>query len=411
MHKITGNDREILRRVARKQQEHANSARMQDIKKRWLAHNTFTGDGAPMVHIEIDTFEQEIIPSYLQCKDEAAREIEKILYRGFLNAELFLDDFVVNDYFPLGWDMDFLPCSLTVAQHNAENSVGFRFEPQLENLNRDKVKLKPYKPVVNREKTNQLKEMIQDAIGDILPVKLVGEAHFIVPTYLVVGWMGMENMLYSMYDYPEDFHQMMRMLTDEYLGYFDFMEKEGLILPTAGSEKLAQGSWCFTNELPDKGTGLTVKQNWGYLNSQEMVGVSPDMFAEFVFPYYKQIADRFGLLSYGCCEPVDAIWESCISRFENLRKVSISAWCNEEFMGDQLRGANIIYHRKPSANFIGVGQELDEAATQAHIDTTLKAAKGCHIEFTQRDVYSIGHNVGKVKRYVEMIRARSEKLL
>ena len=152
-----------------------------------------------------------------------------------------------------------------------------------------------------------------------------------------------------------------------------------------------------------------VKDVWGFMDSQETVGLSPDMFGEFIFPYYKKIANEFGLLSYGCCEPVHPVWDKYIGTLNNLRKVSISPWCDEEMMGERLKGSRIIFHRKPSPNFLGVGTILDEAGVRQHIDKTLHAAKGCHLEFTQRDVYTINHDEAKARRYIEIIREEIEK--
>lgn len=143
---------------------------------------------------------------------------------------------------------------------------------------------------------------------------------------------------------------------------------------------------------------------WGFMDSQETVSISPEMFEEFIFPCYKKISESFGLLSYGCCEPVDPIWENCISRLENLRKVSISPWCNEAYMGERLRGSKIIYHRKPSPNYLGTGTLLDEEAFWTHIRESLQAAKGCEMEITQRDVYTINKDISKAKRYVDIIK-------
>jgi hypothetical protein len=73
-------------------------------------------------------------------------------------------------------------------------------------------------------------------------------------------------------------------------------------------------------------------------------------------------------------------------------------------MGERLKGARVIYHRKPSPNFIGVGKELDEDAWRRHIIKTLKAAQGCHLEITQRDVYSLGGDIHKPRKAVRIIR-------
>ena len=43
---------------------------------------------------------------------------------------------------------------------------------------------------------------------------------------------------------------------------------------------------------------------------------------------------------------MDPIRERCLSKLTNLRKVSSSPWCSEEYMGERLRGSKVIYHRK-----------------------------------------------------------------
>ncbi|MEG0770170.1 MAG: hypothetical protein RSG59_09635 [Ruthenibacterium sp.] len=78
-------------------------------------------------------------------------------------------------------------------------------------------------------------------------------------------------------------------------------------------------------------------------------------------------------------------------------------------MGSELKGTDIIFHRKPSPNFLGVDKVLDEAAVRAHIKETLEAAAGCVVEFTQRDVYTVHENPAKVRRYVEIIREQCER--
>ena len=131
--------------------------------------------------------------------------------------------------------------------------------------------------------------------------------------------------------------------------------------------------------------------------------MSPEMFHEFIFPCYMKIAQLYGRLSYGCCEPVDRFWED-IKTLPNLKKVSISPWCDEEFMADQLRGTDTIYLRKPHPNFLGVGTQLDEDGFRAHIAKTVQTARGCTLEISQRDVYTVNRDMNKVRRYVQIVR-------
>ena len=78
-------------------------------------------------------------------------------------------------------------------------------------------------------------------------------------------------------------------------------------------------------------------------------------------------------------------------------------------MGRQLAGKNIIYHRKPNPNYLSDPNGLDEDAVHEHIRATLKYAEGCKIEFTQRDVCTIQHDIYRVKRYVDIIRDEIDK--
>jgi hypothetical protein len=260
--------------------------------------------------------------------------------------------------------------------------------------------------------TELKKKAIEEAIGDILPVKMQMDCLYSVPTQMLVHIMSMENMMFAMYDYPELFKEMMDRIANDTLAYYKMLEENRLILPTTGFESVGQGTWAFNNELPGwdewEKRPFTPKDVWGFMDSQETVGISPAMYEEFIFPCYKKIAEQYGLLSYGCCEPVDPIWDNCISKLENLRKVSISPWCNEEMMGERLRGSKVMFHRKPSPNFLGVGANLDEAAFREHIRKSLHAARGCKMEITQRDVYTINNDIAKARRYVEVIREEIE---
>jgi hypothetical protein len=213
-----------------------------------------------------------------------------------------------------------------------------------------------------------------------------------------------------MYDYPELFHKMMQMITDDFLELWDLVEQNGYIRPNNFNVGACQGSYGFTNLLPvNKDGNYNLKDIWGYMNSQETSEISPDMYHEFFFPYYKKVSERFGRLGYGCCESVSAIWEKSLSKCENLSKLSISPWCDEEYIGDQLCGKPIIYHRKPHPNYLGVDKEFDEKGFAEHIEKSLKAAKGCSFEISYRDVYSLQGDIYRCKKAYEVIKKCIDK--
>jgi len=413
---ISASDKEILREVAKKQLELANREENKQKIKNWYLHNDLKGE-KPMVHLELWTFAQEIIPQRLRCQGEFARQVETNLYCNFLNQELFSDDRVTPDYYPLNYDTYFQLFDIEIKVKHTEGqdgqeSLGHQFQSIVEDLEDDYDKLKPTRYGVDEALTMRKKQVIEEAIGDILPVKLQMDCLYSVPTQMLVHFMSMENMMFAMYDYPELFKEMMDRIANDTLAYYKMLEERRLILPTTSFESVGQGTWSFTNQLPGwdewEKRPFTTKDVWGFMDSQETVGISPEMYEEFIFPCYKKIADSYGLLSYGCCEPTHPIWDCCISKLENLRKVSISPWCDEEFMGERLQGTKVIFHRKPSPNLLGVDKVLDEDALRKHIRKSLLAARGCKMEITQRDVYTIHNDIAKAKRYVDIIREEIE---
>lgn len=404
-------DRERLRQLARQQLEYANSPQMEQCVEDWKALNNFRSN-RPMIQLELGTFESELLPQRLQCESEEARGIEADLLRIQLPHTVYKDDKVVPKNFPVAWETWFHLFGHEITAEHSDDAegrdIGHRFNYVIGDLEQDADKLGETKYGVNRAKTQAKIDLCEDAFGDILPVVLTMPCLYAVPTQQVVHMMGMENMMFAMYDYPDAFKAMMDRIADDYIAYFKWMQKEKLLYPTNEDQWLGQGSYCYTQELPGKaelaGREITPKDVWGFMDSQESVSISPEMFGEYIYPCYDRIAKEYGLLSYGCCEPVDSIWDEYLSKWDHLRKISISPWCNEEMMGERLQSKNVVYHRKPSPNFVGVGTHLDEAAVREHINTTLNAAKGCTLEFTQRDVYTIAHDEEKARRYIKIIR-------
>ena len=389
---------------------------MQERQERWYQHNDLQGD-LPMIHFETWTCEAELLPPF-QCRSEAGREMELQLHRAVLNHEHIGDDRVVSPFFDIGWQISFRLFNLDSIQKHARDAegrelIGYQYVHDIQNLVEDLPKLQPTHYTVDREGTLAWKALVEDILGDILPVRFVPPGIGACLSQDVVRLMDMKPMWIAMKKTPAEFHALMQRITQDYLAYHHWLEEEGLLLPNNGNHFVAQGTFGYTRDLPRKGDvpgrPARVKDLWGYMDSQETVGISPAMYHEFFFPYYLEIARLPGLLNYGCCEPVHAFWEKSVSKFPNLRKVSISPWCDEAFMGQALQGSRVIYHRKPNPNFIGVGRDLDEEAFRDHILKTLRCTCGCKLEFSFRDVYTLSGDPGKPRRAVQIVRELMEK--
>jgi len=407
---LPAEDRRRLRELAKKQLEYSMLPEMKEREERWYRHNDLKGE-IPMIHFETWPLEGELLPE-LKCETDLGRYIEHVLLSNMLNHEKIGDDKVVPGTFDIGWNRSMTLFGIEISREHSKDSMGrelgYHTLHPIKDLRNDIELLKPSVYTADKEATLEWKETVEDILGDILPVRLAMGSPSASLSQCVVHLMGMEAMIYSMIDYPNEFHVLMDRITNDHIEYFRWLEDESLLLLNNGSNLVQQGSFGYTRDLPGEGwspeKGISLENLWLYMDSQETVSISPAMFGEFFFPYYKKIAENFGLLSYGCCEPVHGIWDKYISTMPNLRKVSISAWCDEKHMGEALKGSKVIYQRKPSPNFIGVGKELDEAAFSEHILKTLKCAQGCKLEITFRDIYTLEGNTDKPRRAVEIIR-------
>ena len=402
---ISQKDRQILRDLARRQLELANDPRNVQNYADWMANGASkTQVTRPLIRIETNTFEHELMPQMMQCEGEEARRIEHQMLRPIINFTLFQDDTLVPDYFEVADHYQFTPFGLPVKTQQT-GGLGHHFIPYLHDLEEDGHLLGSSTFAVREDWAQQKLQQAQEVFGDILPVRRISNAAYCTPMQDIVHIMNMDDMYIAMIDDEERFTDMLDRLTDDYIAFFRQQEASGTLHTAARMQHLCQGTYCFTNELPDHQPEAKLRDMWLFMDSQETAGVSPEMYKELVFPYYKKVMDCFGLVSYGCCEATHPIWDDCLSTIGHLRKVSISPWCDEEFMGERLRGTGVTFLRKPPATILGMNTpELDEQATLDCFRKTGRAARGCKLEIIQRDVYTVGGSAEKVRRFVELAR-------
>ena len=85
--------------------------------------------------------------------------------------------------------------------------------------------------------------------------------------------------------------------------------------------------------------------------AQIFSSVSPGMHQEFELDYAVRWYARFGLVYYGCCEPLDGKMD-IIRKIPHVRKISMSPWVDEE-KGAERIGRDFVFSRKPSPAFLG----------------------------------------------------------
>ncbi len=407
MEQITSREIEYLRKLAQKQREYAELPIMQERAKRWTEHNGLRGD-MPMVMMEEETFVKSVLPTS-ECESDFAKFLELKLRQNIFVHEHVGDDKVIPNFIDIPLAIDVKWYDVELEKTYAKDGVAFHIEPTIEIIEDDFEKLSDSKLTYDEAKTKSQVETAQEIFKDILDVKLYNDVNRwnFTATQKIVDLMGMENMFCSMMTEPDEFIKLIEFVTDDAIRILRWEEQNGLILPNVNNDYMGSGNICFSDELPNKlvaGVPLKSTDVWGHFNSQESVGVSGSMYHELIFPSLNRLSQEFGLLYYGCCEPVETIWDDSVSKYKNLRKVSISPWCNEEIMSEKLSDGKVIYSRKPSPNFIGIEKNFDEAEFRKYIRKTMQLTKNCKREFIFRDIYQLNGNLEKVKRAVEIVR-------
>ena len=405
--KMNSKDREYVRRLAHRKAELANDEKNASILGKWQAQAEGRRE-TPTVRLLFSNFRHEVVDSRLQCEDELAREIESSLLRATVGRELFDDDTPVSGYYDVKPRLYVHPFGANPDIHRAENGMGFHIQPLTDDIEKDFALFEGggFSEKVGR--TKQYCAEVDEVIGDILPARIIMPSLTGAMTNPLVMLIGMENYYLSMYDCPETLHKIMDMACSVYERYYDFLEREKLLLPTNGFSEVNQETFGFSSELPCDRAERT-NDCWGFLESQETTAVSAEMFGEFVYPYQDRLAKRFGLLSYGCCERVDAIFPDYLSKWKNLRKLSVSPFNNEALVGEYLRGTNIVYYSKPRAEYVTNPGPLNEDGIRKYFEGVAKSASGCLFEVAQREVGTIYSDYERGRRYVELAKETIDK--
>ncbi len=139
-----------------------------------------------------------------------------------------------------------------------------------------------------------------------------------------------------------------------------------------------------------------LKQMWGFAESQETVGVSPDMFGKFIYPYQKPLQETFGLNYYGCCEASEGRWQY-ISQTPNLRAISVAPWSDQAKCAE-LFGRNYVYCRKPNPAPVCVN--FNENEIRKEFKETLLHAGELNTAMILKDTHTVENEPQRFARWV-----------
>ena len=402
-------DRVALRRLASRLAQLA--ARPVEAQKRelWYQHNALATK-RPLVLVDPENGWNEIVtPDSLGCRGELARRWELILRKELFWGESIQDDKPLEPLFEVGYTCTDSEWGMPEAYRGGTAGQSYTWEGSVQSQ-RDVERIAVPEITVDYRTTLETLSLAAEVFRDILAVGLRGFWWWSLGmTRDLARLVGLERMLYLMYDDPGMIHRIMGLLRDGYLAKLDFLERSNLLSLNNNHAYVGSGGIGYTRELPRRQldeSGIRPCDMWCLTESQETVGVSPEQFEEFVFQYQRPLQERFGLNCYGCCEPLETRWH-IVKKTPRLRRVSVSAWASQEKMAELL-GDAYIYSRKPAPSPLAV-PHVDADAVRADIRRTLEVTKGCVVELVMKDNHTLGGNPDNLVQWVRIAREEIER--
>lgn len=418
-------DKAILRELGKEVSELASKPIMDEKKRLWTKHNKLE-ETRPVILADPENGWNEIITEdMVKCKNDIARHWEVTLRKLIFWGKEMNDDYVIEPVFDVphvykeqNWTtLDYLnkrkkDKEFTVSSGSYKDDGGsYEIKAILEDYS-DLDKIVEPTIEVDYDLTEQLLSIAKEIFDGYL------EARIRTVWFWSAGGLtdelaflrGMDNIFYDFYDYPDELHQLMKILRDGTIKKLKFFESNNLLSTNNDYGFVGSGGLGYIDTLPqeDFAGNIRLKDMWGLAESQITVGVSPEMFKEFIFPYQKDIMELFGLTCYGCCEPMDDRFE-IVKAAKNLRRVSVSPWADKEIMAELL-GKDYIYSAKLSPSYLAV-PNMDEDVVRDEIRNLLKITKDKTIlELHMKDNHTLGNNPKNITRWVEIVREEIENM-
>ncbi len=412
----TQQERERLHALATRYAQIADMEIMNTRKRQWRALNDLKPE-KPMILIETFTLIDFLTQEEIQCQNDFLRNVERTLLYAIKQFELFDDDLVIEKYFRLPWRIvrsDYGD-GIRIVETHAEDSMGYMSNHPVQTID-DLQRLKPRSFYVDRERTLGLKQLLEDIFGDVLPVRVgnydifyqdMGFNPFVgnmapLTTMDLFKLMGNDNLLLWPYDHPAELKVFMEYLHQDKMQFIKWATQEKLLVPNTDNQFASPSGYGYVSELPENGVQemATPQDCWVWVESQECMIYSPEMYDEVILPYLAEYSNQFGLISYGCCEPLEDRIEYIKRAMPKLRSVSVSGWSNFEKMAQALGGGNYVYLRKPSPMVIG-GREPDWKGVTNDITRTWDCAKELPLAMIYRDVYDLNHDFSRIQKWIE----------
>jgi hypothetical protein len=427
---FSAKDKYVLRELAKRYREIAEDPVMEKRKILWRDLHDLKPQ-RPMILFETFSLLSYLSDYEFRCEDPIARATETRMIYTIRQFDQLDDDIVVEPYFRLGWKgLNFNSTGtdfgdIKIVEDKAQ-SGGFAFKSRFPVATPEDIdRMTPRTFKADKDRVFGAQAALTDAFGDILPVFVgnydnffnsdLGNQPFTGNFFVGITWdvfklIGAEKMMLWPYDEPDALRKLLRFLIDDKKRFFSYLQDEGLICSNTDNQFAGPSSYGYVSCLPanKKPGDVTLKDVWGWADSQETQMFSPAMFDEWYLPAIAEVGNMFGLLYYGCCERVDQKLQVILKALPMIRCISISGWTDVESAFEQM-GSNYVASKKPFPAYVSTpNADWDAVIKDAELTAQAMKKNNTPVEVIYRDAYSEVVTVERVRKWIQIYKEKLE---
>jgi len=394
----------VLRSLASQVAEIAALPRQEKTRRMWSNLNGLKPD-RPMVMIDQVCWNEMNVNDELtlKCQDPELRVWEQQLRQTLYTWRHMPADYVVEGFFRVpkavnGYNDMGVQAKEELLESDISNGVvSHAYANQFKTMD-DIAKIKT--PVITHDakETNRRETLAREVFDGILDVRMEGMEPYLALWDIIATWMSVEGALYALADDPELIHALVKRVVECLMTGLDQLEEQGLL---CGQQSWIHCTGAWSEDLPANVDKPKTKDIWMFGLAQMFSTVSPAMFEEFEIEPCMQLFERFGLVYYGCCDPLDLKMKEA-RRIPNLRKVSMSPWADKR-RGAMGIGSDYVFSFKPNPAFLATAT-FDEGLVRKDLMETVAICKefGCPLEMILKDISTVRYEPQRLWKWAEI---------
>lgn len=399
----------IIRGLAKRYLEICNEERNLEAIQLWSDHNSLIKTRPPVYtscFFTSDFLLPEIDAVLEKNQTESFQDAETWFKRRIWHAQNIKDDSIFDPWYPMEsvryeanglWGFD-------LEKHDDARSHGYRYMPAISSFkDLEKLQATPHKVI---DRNPHAVQIMRDAIGDIMPIHVKCSTSYGIwgGTDLAEALgklVGMEEFMLMLYESPKLIHAIMTFMRDAVLMNLEKGEQDADWTTVDGC------SYTFnhTKNLPTpkaNSYGAKLKDLWFFTHAQEFESVGSEQHEEFLLNYQMPIMQKFGLVSYGCCETLDRKIDM-LRKIPNLRRICIGPNADLKRSAEQI-GKDYVISWRPNPSMVSFDYDLDNC--RKIVRKGFKEMQGCYVELMLKEMMTVQ---GDLKRLVEFTQMALEE--